>query len=603
MSARARSMALAALVMVLCLWAVPASAADKGLRIGWSQAPQTLNPFVDLDAEDYIVWAINWETLVGYSPRDLSPVPGLARSWSVSPDRRTVTFKLVRGASWSDGEPITSADVKWSLETLGRRGALFSSYTETIASIETPDDETVVIATRTPDARIVGGLAVYILPEHVWGRHATRELLGAFRPAMPLVGSGPFVVTRFVRGRIVELSPNPHWRGARPKFGGIQFIKYGTADAAERALQLGEVDYVHDVQSTSFERLGEQPQIETVSAPSPNFTQLAFNLCAPATCPDAKVNPAVRDRTVRQAIAYAIDRERINEIAARGTSFAGHGLLPDYYKTFFRTPAQDYPYDPDRANAMLDAAGWVRGAGGVREKDGMRLSFDLAVHTESPYAVQAAGLVAEMARAIGVELKVDKMSPDRLTEITARKQDGRPAPDFDTFIWGWGGDTYDPSTLLNLLRTEAIGGSSDAFYSNPEYDRLYDEQLREFDPARRAAIVGRMIDILQRDLPYLVLTVDPVLEAYRSDRIENVELSCPQPTGDVLCAATSYAPLLTLAPAGSASGAGGRRRAAARAPARRSRSPSRRWPAARACCSCMRRRRRAADEPLEVEQG
>ncbi len=149
------------------------------------------------------------------------------------------------------------------------------------------------------------------------------------------------------------------------------------------------------------------------------------------------------------------------------------------------------------------------------------------------------------------------MSPDRLTEITARTQDGKPAPDFDTFIWGWGGDTYDPSTLLNLLRTEAIGASSDAFYSNPEYDRLYDEQLREFDPARRAAIVARMIDILQRDLPYLVLTVDPVLEAYRSDRIENVELSCPQPTGDVLCAATSYAPLLTLAPAGSGSGAGG----------------------------------------------
>lgn len=561
MSARARSMVLAALALLLCLWAAPASAAEKVLRIGWSQAPQTLNPFVDLDAEDYIVWAINWETLVGYSPRDLSPVPGLARSWSLSPDRRTVTFKLVRGARWSDGEPITSADVKWSLETLGRRGALFSSYTETIASIETPDDETVVITTRTPDARIVGGLAVYVLPEHVWGRHTTRELLGAFRPAMPLVGSGPFVVTRFVRGRIVEMGPNPHWRGPRPKFGGIQFIKYGTADAAERALQLGEVDYVHDVQSTSFERLGEQPHIETVSGPSPNFTQLAFNLCAPQTCPDAKANPAVRDRTVRQAIAYAIDRERINEIAARGTSFAAHGLLPDYYKTFFRTPAQDYPYDPGRANAMLDEAGWVRGSGGVREKDGMRLSFDLAVHTESPYAVQAAGLVAEMARAIGVEFEVDKMSPDRLTEITARTQDGKPAPDFDTFIWGWGGDTYDPSTLLNLLRTEAIGASSDAFYSNPEYDRLYDEQLREFDPARRAAIVARMIAILQRDLPYLVLTVDPVLEAYRSDRIENVELSCPQPTGDVLCAAGAGVLLL------------------------------------------KRRRRRAADEPLEVEQG
>lgn len=598
MSAWARVTVLAALVV--CLWATPASAADKVLRIGWSQAPQTLNPFVDLDSEDYIVWAINWETLVAYSPRDLSPAPGLARSWSVSPDKKTVTFKLVQGARWSDGEPITSADVKYSLESLGREGALFSSYTETIASIGTPDEETVVITTRTPDARIVGGLAVYVLPEHVWGRHTTRELLGAFRPAIPLVGSGPFVVTRFVRGRIIEMRRNPHWRGARPKFDAIQFIKYGTADAAERALQLGEVDYVHDVQSTSFERLGAQPQIETVAGPSPSFTQLAFNLCPPQTCPDAKANPAVRDRTVRQAIAYAIDRERINEIAARGTSFVGHGLLPEYYKTFFRTPAQDYPHDPARANAMLDAAGWVRGSDGVREKDGMKLSFDLAVHTESPYAVQAAGLVAEMTREIGVRLNVDKMSPDRLTEITARTQDGKPAPDFDTFIWGWGGDTYDPSTLLNLMRTDAIGASSDAFYSNPEYDRLYDEQLREFDPARRKLIVAQMIDILQRDLPYLVLTVDPVLEGYRSDRIANVELSCPQPEGDVLCAATSYAPLLALAPAGAAGGSAKDGGGGAGAPIA---VGVLLLAAGAGAIVVIRRRRRAAEEPLEVEQG
>lgn len=603
MSARARvTVVLAALVV--CLWATTANAAAKVLRIGWEQAPQTLNPYVDLDSEDFVVWAINWEALVGYSPRDLAPVPGLAREWSVSPDRKTITFRLVQGARWSDGEPITSADVKFSLESLGRHGALFSSYTETIRSIRTPDDETVVITTRTPDARIVGGLAVFILPEHVWGRHTTRELLGSFRPQMPMVGSGPFVVTRFVRGRIIEMERNPHWRGARPKFDGIQLIKYGTADAAERALQLGEVDYVQNVQSTSFERLGRQPEVETVAGPSPAFTQLAFNLCAPETCPDAKVNPAVRDRTVRQAIAYAIDRERINEIAARGTSFVGHGLLPEYYKTFFRTPAQDYPHDPGRANEMLDAAGWVRGDGGVREKDGMRLSFDLAVHTESPYAVQTAGLVAEMARDVGVELKVDKMSPDRLTEITTRTQDGRPAPDFDTFIWGWGGDTYDPSTLLNLLRTDAIGSSSDAFYSDAEYDRLYDEQLQEFDPVRRQQIVGQMIDILQRDLPYLVLTVDPMLEAYRSDRIENVELSCPQPDGDVLCAQVGYEPLLTLAPAGSGGGAagasgsgdgGGSGAVIALVVAL--------VLAGAVALVLVRRRRRAADEPLEVEQG
>jgi peptide/nickel transport system substrate-binding protein len=130
-----------------------------------------------------------------------------------------------------------------------------------------------------------------------------------------------------------------------------------------------------------------------------------------------------------------------------------------------------------------------------------------------------------------------------------REVDGKMAPDFDTFIWGWGGDPYDPGILLNLLTTSAIGGSSDSFYANPEYDRLYDQQSGEFDLAARKAIVEQMIAVSQRDLPYLVLTVDPLLQAYRTDSVAGVEQSCPKPDGDILCDQVSYAPFLSFEPA------------------------------------------------------
>ena len=116
---------------------------------------------------------------------------------------------------------------------------------------------------------------------------------------------------------------------------------------------------------------------------------------------------------------------------------------------------------------------------------------------------------------------------DKLTEITTREVKGKMAPDFDTFIWGWGGDPYDPGLLLNLITTKAIGGSSDAFYSNPEYDRLYDQQSGEFDEAKRKEIVGQMIALAQRDLPYLVLTVDSALQAYRTDKLAKPKRSLP----------------------------------------------------------------------------
>ena len=544
---------LAGLVCSLLALAVAApaqaQAPKKVLKMGWAQDPQTLNPFVDYDEEDFTVWAINWDLLVNFSPKTLGPAPGLAQSWDVAPDKKSVTFHLVKGAKWSDGQPITSKDVKYSLETLGGNGALFTSYTENVSAIETPDPETVVIKTKRPDARIVGGLFIYIIPEHVWGKESVKTLLGSYKPKMPLVGSGPYVVTKFQHGRIVTMDRNPNWRGAKPRFDQIQIIKYGNTDAVERALQLGEIDFVREVQASSFARLGKVKNIKTVQAPSPSFTELSFNNCSKQNCPDAKFNPGVQDVAVHQAIGYAVDREKVNAIANRGTSFVAHGLLPQFYKSFYEQPADDYPLDVEKAKQILDDAGYKPGGDGIRSKGDVKLSFNLAVRSESPENIQMAKLVKEMTKPIGIDFKVQVMSVDKLTEITTQKKNGKQAPDFDTFIWGWGGDPYDPSTLLNLLTTKAIGSAtSDSFYSNPEYDKLYDAQAGEFDQATRQATVKQMIAISQRDLPYLVLTVDPILQAYRTDRLSGVTRSCPQPQGDIFCDQVSYGPVLALGP-------------------------------------------------------
>jgi peptide/nickel transport system substrate-binding protein len=311
---------------------------------------------------------------------------------------------------------------------------------------------------------------------------------------------------------------------------------------------------VVEVSSSNFERLGSEPNIETVSSASPAYTELAFNLCPDDFCPDAEFNPAVQELEVRQAIAYAIDRERINEIAARNTSFPGHGILPEFYKSFFEIPAEDYALDPERGNQILDDAGWVTGDDGVRSKDGMRLEFDLYVRSESSYNIQAAKLVAEQARAIGVQFNVEVVSVGKLTDLTVRFVDGKPAPTFDTFIWGWGGDPYDPSFLLSLFLTKEIGGLSDSFYSNPEYDRLFREQAGSFDTEERKAIIQEMVAITQRDVPYIVLTYDANLQAYRTDTVENVSRACPaDDTGDIICEQVGYEPLLSITP-GDASG-------------------------------------------------
>jgi peptide/nickel transport system substrate-binding protein len=548
-------------VLISAVVALPAGAQDDEatetdvLRIGWGQDPQTLNPFVGLDEEDFTVWALTWDLLVNFDPEDLSPTAGIAESWEVSEDQRTVTFTLDPDRTWSDGEPVTSADVKWSLETLGSEGDLFTSYTNNVTSIETPDEQTVVIHTKRPDARIVGGLFIYMLPEHIWGEVPLEEVTTTYKPELPMVGSGPYIVTEFERGRILRMERNPEWTGEEPEYEEIQFIKYGTEDAVERALQLGELDIVAEVQPATFERLGEQPDIDTFRGASPSYTELAFNLCSEQHCPDAEFNPAVQDKTVRQAIAYSLDLQRITDISSLGTSFPGTGILPSFYRSFYEVPEQLYPQDVELANQMLDDAGWEESGDGPRSKDGVELSFDLYVRSESRSDIQAAKLVAEQAAEIGVEFNVQVVSVGKLTELTVQKVDGKPAPAFDTFIWGWGGDPYDPSFLLSLFTTDEIGASSDAFYSNPEYDRLFVEQAGEFDTQARKEIIQEMVAIIQEDLPYIVLTEDPNLQAYRTDQVAETEPVCPSgDTGDLFCEQVSYEPMLTLAAASGASG-------------------------------------------------
>jgi peptide/nickel transport system substrate-binding protein len=559
---RSRTMGIAGLIAAtaaaIALVVAPAGAqettAEDGdqavLKIGWGQDPQTLNPFVGLDEENYTVWALNWDLLVNFDPDDLQPAPGIAESWEVSDDQRTVTFTLA-DRTWSDGTPITSKDVKFSLDVLGGEGALFAGYTSNVESVTTPDDKTVVVKTTQPDARIVGGLFIYILPEHIWGKVPVSELTSSYQPDLPLVGSGPFIVTEFERNRIIRMERNPEWTGDEPNFDEVQFVKYGNEDAAERALQLGEVDIIAEVQPATFERLGNEPNIETVRGASPSYTELAFNLCSAENCPDAEFNPAVQDKAVRQAIANVIDRERVNEISALGTSFVANGILPSFYRTFYETPEQDYnPPDVEAAKQLLDEAGWEENGDGPRTKGDQELSFDLLVRSESQSDIQASRLIAEMAREIGVEFNVQVVSVDALTEATVRFVDGKPAPDFDTFVWGWGGDPYDPSFLLSLFTTEEIGNSSDSFYSNPEYDRLFKEQAAAFDNEERKDIIAEMVALTQEDLPYVVLTEDPNLQAYRTDRLSNVEQKCPaDDTGDIFCEQVSYEPLLSLAPA------------------------------------------------------
>ena len=367
------------------------------------------------------IWAINWDLLVNFSPKDLTPGPGIAQSWDISrrqeddhlpprPEREVVG----RQADHLGGRQVLARGA-------GQQRRAVHRATRTTSPRSTR--RTPTRSWSTPSGPTRGSSAACSStssPSTSGGRCRSSELTGSYKPELPLVGSGPYVVTEFQPNRIIEDGAEPELPRRRSR-SSTRSSSSGTAtqDAAERALQVGEVDMVPEVSAAGFARLGEQPNIKTLKAPSPAFTQLAFNLCSKQNCPDAKFNPAIQDPAVRQAMAYAVDRERINEIAARGTSFPATGSCRRSTSRSTRCRRDDYPYDPEKAQAdprrRRLAARRRRPADQGRRGALVQPLRALGVAVQHPGGASSS---PRMAKAVGIDFNVQVVSTDKLTELT-----------------------------------------------------------------------------------------------------------------------------------------------------------------------------------------
>ena len=235
-----------------------------------------------------------------------------------------------------------------------------------------------------------------------------------------------------------------------------------------------------------------------MAAPALGFHELGMN-CYKS--PKSKGNPLLLDVRVRQAIDYAIDKQRIATTAMDGLAPVASSLLSpvqEFYR--WNVPAdQLYTYDPARAKQILDAAGYKMGAGGIRiAPNGKPLKFRLAAMTDYPMDVTAAKLISGYLKAVGIGTTVQVLDEGTFTN------DNYTNADDDLYVWNWNAD-IDPGYILSTLTTDQILNGSDSEYSNPQYDALYVQQSEAMDPAARKSIIDQMQQILYKQSPYAVL--------------------------------------------------------------------------------------------------
>nr|WP_221219386.1 ABC transporter substrate-binding protein [Prauserella isguenensis] len=527
----------------------PAAAAQESddgdksvLRVALVQEIDHLNPFTASFSSSAMIGRMTWEFMTPPSADDATPTQGVASEWESSEDGLTWTYTINPDMTWSDGEDVTSEDVKFTFEKIMNdpvAAEANGSYVENFEKVTAPDEDTVKVRTSEPQASMTA-LDIPIVPEHVWSdvedfsdpKTDTLDYVG--------VGSGPFVITGHQPNRFVKLEANEQfWRGD-VAVDELQFIRFENADAAVSALQSGEVDFVNRLTPAQFETLKGSDGITTNSANGRRFSELMINPGA-RTQDGERIgtgHPALRDDQVRRAIAYAIDPKTLVDRVLGGYGQLPGGLVPPIYDTFHYEPSgkDKYTHDPDRANRMLDEAGYEKGPDGVRrDENGDPLELRLTGRSSEDFDVRAADFIAGWLGDVGIRVTRNLVSDNQVDEQTT-------AADYDLALSGWGTNP-DPDYILakqtcDALPTSDGNSTSSAFFCDPAYDKLYRQQLAEMDIDKRAEFVKQAQELYYKAAPSVVIGYEQALEAYRSDRWDGFPR---QPKGEgVIMEQTGY---------------------------------------------------------------
>jgi peptide/nickel transport system substrate-binding protein len=407
--------------------------------------------------------------------------PILARDYEVAADGLTYTFMLNEGVRFHDGSDLTAEDVKYTFETYSQPGNTVASRFIGMREVEVVDTYTVRVHMASVNASFLrSACEVPIVPA------AYHESVGVdgFRTAP--VGTGAFRVDTWRPAEFTELVAfDDHFRGAPlvarlrlevvPE-GSVRYIALLTGDADASVWPLSTEDSLDLAQNPDF-------RVVATSANSPRFIPLNTQL------------PQLSDKRVRQAMMFALDRQRIvDELESGLGTVATSHLAP--HNPFYNPNVPQYPYDPERARALLEEAGWALGGDGVRVKDGVRLSFTCTTISGDQARRPMAELAQIFLRAVGVEMQLAEAP---VASILQGLRDG--VLEASLFNWTMG-SIVDPSPNSTLLST---GGDNFFRYSNPEMDALIAEGLSLVDPEARRPIYDRTQELYADEVPALTL--------------------------------------------------------------------------------------------------
>jgi peptide/nickel transport system substrate-binding protein len=508
--------------------------ADGNVNVLYWQAPSTLNPYLSSGTKDVETASLILEGLGGFNEKGevvarLADGVPTVENGGVAADLTSITWKLQPGLLWSDGTPVTSADAKftWEYCTHPEGGCAQAARYEGITAIETPDDLTIVIKFSGPKPNpytaFVGGTSPMLQAAqfaNCLGAAASTCTEQNFGP----IGTGPFVVTEFKTNDTVSLAANPNYRDpAKPAFATMTVKGGGDAEAAARAvMETGEFDYAWNTQIN--------PELQAAMAGGGKgvflngFGTLVERIEMNMTDPSADLpegersttkhpHPILSDIKVRTALSMAIDRQILVDVGYGAAGRPTCNLVPAP-EMFASDNTGCLTQDMEGAKALLDEAGWVVGADGIREKDGKKLQLLYQTST-NPVRQDFQALIKGWWNEIGVGVELKNIDAsvffggDAGSPVTFQKFDS------DVEMYANNFDGTDPEPYLAQYMCDKIPGPDNQWqgeninrFCDPAYDALVKEMSATAEMGKRAELAKKMNDMLTKDSMVVVPLVD-----------------------------------------------------------------------------------------------
>jgi peptide/nickel transport system substrate-binding protein len=495
------------------------------LVLGMQQEPEILNSVLQVTKSSRLLAAalfsrfVTWDDSLHLIPDLLTEVP-TGKNGGISPDNLTYTYHLRHDARWHDGQPLTSADVRFTFDVImdSLCGAESQQGFELVDRVDTPDSFTVIFHLREPYASFVADTFSDedVLPQHLLAGSFGRQFRSAPYNRAP-VGSGPFVFKEWVPGDHITVTRFDGYYGGAPYLDEIVFKVVPDANALALQLQAGDLQGYDQAEASQVPLLATLPGVQLYRTPALEYEQLAFN------CGD----PILADVRVRRALAAATDRDALAQHVYEGMAEPARADM--HPRTPWYNAAADTAnrFDPVRARTALEAAGWRDTNGdGVREKKGRPLRLTIVTTAGRPARERAEQVLQQQWRAVGVDLVIHNVGGEILFG-SAEKEGMLRTARFQVALFGWG-QPPDPAAMEVVYGSKFFPPQGQNFgrYRDAALDSLTALGTRITAQELRVPVYHQIEAILLRDMPVIPLVwhveVDPMttrLHNYRPNPI------------------------------------------------------------------------------------